>query len=183
MTSEEKIVEFHQKHLPTASACMIAAVLSLILFGLTKSYLDSKPLGMQSLYDSCSKICIDCFLIMAVINFCFMGVFICFWPVNPYVSFVLTLVSYFTLITTFVSLFFVQVVRYLYFTYPACVGLLWWKHHHLLLQTNNLCSIYDSDIFWGKVKKMPHLIHSFPELVSKEKSTLYILMSIIQLLN
>ena len=119
MTSEEKIVEFHQKHLPTASACMIAAVLSLILFGLTKSYLDSKPLGMQSLYDSCSKICIDCFLIMAVINFCFMGVFICFWPVNPYVSFVLTLVSYFTLITTFVSLFFVQVVRYLYFTYPV----------------------------------------------------------------
>ena len=119
MTSEEKIVEFHQKHLPTASACMIAAVLSLILFDLTKSYLDSKPLGMQSLYDSCSKICIDCFLIMAVINFCFMGVFICFWPVNPYVSFVLTLVSYFTLITTFVSLFFVQVVRYLYFTYPV----------------------------------------------------------------
>ena len=120
MTSSEEIVkEFHQKHLPTAIACMIAAVLSLILFGLTKSYLNSKPLGMQSLYDSCSKICIDCFLIMAIINFCFMGVFICFWPVNPYVSKVLTLVSYITLITTFVSLFCVQVVRYLYFTYPA----------------------------------------------------------------
>ena len=119
MTSTEESVEFHQKHLPNAIACMIAQVLSLILFGLTKSYLNSKPLGMQSLYDSCSKICIDCFLIMAIINFCFMGVFICFWPVNPYVSRVLTLVSYITLITTFVSLLCVQVVRYLYFTYPV----------------------------------------------------------------
>ena len=119
MTSTEELVEFYQKDLPIAIACMIAAVLSSILFGLTKSYLNSKPLGMQSLYDSCSKICIDCFLIMAIINFCFMGVFICFWPVNPYVSRVLTLVSYITLITTFVSLFCVQVIRYLYFTYPA----------------------------------------------------------------
>ena len=119
MTSTEEIVEFHQKHLPTAIACMIAAVLSSILFGLTKSYLNSKPLGMQSLYDSCSKICINCFLILAITNICFMGIFVCFWPVNPYVSFALTLVSYITLITTFVSLFCVQVVRYLYFTYPA----------------------------------------------------------------
>ena len=119
MTSTEEKVEFHQNNLPNAIALMIAQVLSLILFGLTKSYLNSKPLGMQSLYDSCSKICIDCFLIMAIINFCFMGVFICFWPVNPYVSKVLTLVSYITLITTFVSLFCVQVIRYLYFTYPA----------------------------------------------------------------
>ena len=117
-STDEEIVEFHQRHLPTAIACMIAAVLSLILFGLTKSYLNSKPLGMQSLYDSCSKICIDCFLIMAIMNFCFIGVFLCFWPVNPYLSFVLTLVSYLTLITTFVSLFCVQVVRYLYFAYP-----------------------------------------------------------------
>ena len=119
MSSKEEIVEFHQKHLPTAIACMIAAALSSILFGLTKSYLNSKPLGMQSLYDNCSKICINCFLILAITNFCFMGVFVCFWPVNPYVSFALTLVSYITLITTFVSLFCVQVVRYLYFTYPV----------------------------------------------------------------
>ena len=119
MTSTEEIVEFHQKHLPAAIACTIAHVLSLIQFGLTKSYLNSKPLGMQSLYDSCSKICINCFLVMAITNFCFMGIFVCFWPVNPYVSFALTLVSYITLITTFVSLFCVQVVRYLYFTYPV----------------------------------------------------------------
>ena len=118
-STEEEIIEFHQKHLPTAIACMIAAFICLILFGLTKSYLNSKPLGMQSLYDSCSKICINCFLIMAFTNFCFMGIFVCFWPVNPYVSFALTLVSYITIITTFVSLFGVQVVRYLYFTYPV----------------------------------------------------------------
>ena len=119
MSSTEEKVEFHQKHLPTAIACMIAAVLSSILFGLTKSYLNSKPLGMQSLYDSCSRICINCFLISAITNICFMRIFVCFWPVNPYVSFVLTLVSYITLITTFVSLLCVQVVRYLYFTYPV----------------------------------------------------------------
>ena len=119
MTSSEEIAEFHQKHLPTAIACMIAAVLSLILFGLTKSYLNSKPLGMQSLYDSCSRICINCFLMMAITNFCFWGIFVCFWPVNPYVSFVLALASYISIITTFVSLFCVQVIRYLYFTYPA----------------------------------------------------------------
>ena len=119
MTSTEELVEFRQKHLPIAISCMIAQIVSLILFGLTKSYLNSKPLGMQSLYDSCSKICINCFLIMAITNFCFMGIFVCFWPVNPYVSFALTLVSYITLITTFVSLFCVQVVRYLYFTYPV----------------------------------------------------------------
>ena len=121
MSSTEEIVEFHQKHLPTAIACMIAAVLSSILFGLTKSYLNSKPLGMQSLYDSCSKICINCFLMMAITNFCFWGIFVCFWPVNPYVSFVLALASYISIITTFVSLFCVQVVRYLYFTYPVVV--------------------------------------------------------------
>ena len=119
MTSTEELVEFYQKDLPLAIACMIAAVLSSILFGLTKSYLNSKPLGMQSLYDSCSKICINCFLILAITNICFIGIFVCFWPVNSYVSFVLTLVSYITLITTFVSLFCVQVVRYLYFTYPV----------------------------------------------------------------
>ena len=119
MTSTEEKVEFHQNNLPNAIALMIAQVLSLILFGLTKSYLNSKPLGMQSLYDSCSKICINCFLIMAITNFCFMGIFVCFWPVNPYVSFALTLVSYINIITTFVSLFCVQVVRYLYFTYPV----------------------------------------------------------------
>ena len=119
MTSTEELVEFHQKRLPIAIACMIAQVLSLILFGLTKSYLNSKPLGMQSLYDSCCKICINCFLIMAVVNFICVGTFICFWPVNPYVSFVITLASYISIITTFVSLFCVQVVRYLYFTYPV----------------------------------------------------------------
>ena len=119
MTSREEIVEFHQKHLPAAIACTIAHVLSLIQFGLTKSYLNSKPLGMQSLYDSCSKICINCFLILAITNICFMGIFVCFWPVNPYVSFVLALASYISIITTFVSLFCVQVVRYLYFTYPV----------------------------------------------------------------
>ena len=119
MTSIEEKLEFHQNNLPIAIALLIAQVLSLILFGLTKSYLNSKPLGMQSLYDSCSKICINCFLMMAITNFCFMGIFVCFWPVNPYVSKALTLVSYITLITTFVSLFCVQVVRYLYFTYPV----------------------------------------------------------------
>ena len=119
MTSTEEIVEFHQKHLPTAIACMIAAVLSSILFGLTKSYLNSKPLGMQSLYDSCCKICINCFLIMGVVNFMCIGTFMCFGPVNSYVSFVLTLAAYISIITTFVSLFCVQVVRYLYFTYPV----------------------------------------------------------------
>ena len=120
MNSTEEIVEFHQKHLPTAIACTIAHVLSLIQFGFTKSYLNSKPLGMQSLYDNCSKICINCFLIMATINAIIIVIFfICFWPVNPYVSFFITLVAYFTTITTFVSLFCVQVVRYLYFTYPV----------------------------------------------------------------
>ena len=119
MTSTEEIVEFHQTHLPTAIACMIATVLSSILFGLTKSYLNSKPLGMQSLYDSCCKICINCFLIMAVVNFICIGTFMGFGPVNSYVSFVLTLAAYISIITTFVSLFCVQVVRYLYFTYPV----------------------------------------------------------------
>ena len=117
MTSREEIVEFHQKLLPTAIACTIAHVLSLIQFGLTKSYLNSKPLGMQSLYDSCSKICINCFLIMAIFNALNIVIFfICFWPVHPYLSFVSSLVAYFTTIITFVSLFCVQVVRYLYFT-------------------------------------------------------------------
>ena len=119
MTSTEESVEFHQKHLPNAIACMIAQILSLILFGLTKSYLNSKPLGMQSLYDSCCKICINCFLIMAVVNFICIVTFIFFWPVNPYVSFVIALASYISIIATFVSLFCVQVVRYLYFTYPV----------------------------------------------------------------
>ena len=119
MTSTEEKLEFHQNNLPNAIALMIAQVLSLILFGLTKSYLNSKPLGMQSLYDSCSKICINCFLVMANINCCLVFVWFCFWPVNPYVSFVLTLASYISMITTFVSLFCVQVVRYLYFTYPV----------------------------------------------------------------
>ena len=117
MNSTEEIVEFHQKHLPTAIACTIAHVLSLIQFGLTKSYLNSKPLGMQSLYDNCSKICINCFLIMAIMNAIIIVIFfICFGPVNLYVSYFLSLVVYFTTIITFVSLFFVQVVRYLYFT-------------------------------------------------------------------
>ena len=117
MTSTEEIVEFHQKHLPAAIACAIAHVISLIQFGLTKSYLNSKPLGMQSLYDSCSKICINCFLIMAIMNAIIIVIFfICFGPVNSYVSFVLSLVAYFTTIITFVCLFCVQVVRYLYFT-------------------------------------------------------------------
>ena len=120
MTSTEELVEFHQKHLPIAIACMIAQVLSLILFGLTKSYLNSKPLGMQSLYDSCCKICINCFLIMAIINSNIIVIFfICFWPFNPYISFFLTLVTYFNMITTFVSLFWVQLVRYLYLMYPV----------------------------------------------------------------
>ena len=119
MTSTEESVEFRQKHLPNAIACVIAQVFSLILFGLIKSYLNSKPLGMQSLYDSCCKICINCFLIMAVVTFIGTGIFICFWPVNPYVSFVLSLASYISMITPFVSLFCVQVVRYLYFTYPV----------------------------------------------------------------
>ena len=119
MTSTEELVEFRQKHLFNAIGCMIAQVLSLILFGLTKSYLNSKPLGMQSLYDSCCKICINCFLIMAVVCFIGIGTFICFLPVNPYVSFVLTLACYISMITTFVSLFCVQVVRYLYFTNPV----------------------------------------------------------------
>jgi hypothetical protein len=109
--------EFYQNLLPTAVACTIAHVISLIQFGLTKSYLNSKPLGMQSLYDSCSKICINCFMIMAIMNAINIVVFfICFGPVNPYLSFVLSLVAYFTTIITFVCLFFVQVVRYLYFT-------------------------------------------------------------------
>ena len=119
MTSTEELVEFRQKHLPIAISCMIAQVVSLILFGLTKSYLNSKPLGMQSLYDSCCKICINYFLIMAVVNFICIGTFICFWPVHPNLSFVLTLASYSSMITTFVSLFGVQVVRYLYFTNPV----------------------------------------------------------------
>ena len=119
MTSTEESVEFRQKHLPNAIACVIAQVFSLILFGLIKSYLNSKPLGMQSLYDSCCKICINCFLIMAVVTFIGTGIFICFWPVNPYVSFVLSLASYISMITPFVSLFCVQVVRYLYFAYPV----------------------------------------------------------------
>ena len=119
MTSTEEKVEFHQNNLPNAIALMIAQVLSLILFGLTKSYLNSKPLGMQSLYDSCSKICINCFLVMAIINCCLVFVWFCFWPVNPYVSFVIALASYISIIATFVSLFCVQVVRYLYFTYPV----------------------------------------------------------------
>ena len=119
MNSTEEMVEFHQKHLPTAIACVIAHVLSLILFGLTKSYLNSKPLGMQSLYDSCCKICINCFLIMAIVTFIGNGTLVCFWPVSPYVSFVVTLASYISMITTFVSLFCVQVVRYLYFTNPV----------------------------------------------------------------
>ena len=117
MTSREEIVEFYQNLLPTAVACTIAHVISLIQFGLTKSYLNSKPLGMQSLYDSCSKICINCFLIMAIFNALNIVIFfICFGPVNQYLSFVLSLVAYFTTIITFVCLFFVQVVRYFYFT-------------------------------------------------------------------
>ena len=120
MTSREEIVEFYQNLLPTAVACTIAHVISLIQFGLTKSYLNSKPLGMQSLYDNCSKICINCFLIMAIFNALNIVIFfICFGPVNPYVSIFLTLVVYFTTMITFISLFCVQVVRYLYFTYPV----------------------------------------------------------------
>ena len=158
MTSTEEIVEFHQTHLPTAIACMIATVISSILFGLTKSYLNSKPLGKQSLYDSCSKICINCFLIMAITNFCFMGIFVCFWPVNPYVSFALTLVSYITLITTFVSLLCVQVVRYLYFTYPVVLD---------YYDENTTIFYFKQTIFAAS------LILTFLEVKSKECDTKY----------
>ena len=54
---------------------------------------------------------------MAVMNAIIIVVFfICFGPFNSYLSFVLSLVSYFTTIITFVSLFCVQVVQYFYFT-------------------------------------------------------------------
>ena len=176
MTSEEEIAEFHQKHLPTAIANMIAAVLSLILFGLTKSYLNSKPLGMQSLYDSCSKICINCFLILAITSLSFFGIFLCSRPVNQYVSFALTLATYIILITTFVSLFCVQVVRYLYFTYPVVLD------------------YYDENttIFYFKQTIIAaSLILTFFEVMSKRchtkykvfLSSLYIVMCITQLSN
>ena len=159
MTSTEEIVEFHQKHLPAAIACAIAHVISLIQFGLTKSYLNSKPLGMQSLYDSCSKICINCFLIMAIFNALNIVIFfICFWPVHPYLSFVLSLVAYFTTIITFVCLFFVQVVRYLYFTYPVVLD---------YYEENSTIFVFKQTIFAAS------LILTFFEVKSKGCHTKY----------
>ena len=110
---------FHERHQSIAIACLIAQIVSLLLFGITKSYLNSKPLGMQSLYDTFSKLCIDCFLIMGIVNIVITIAFLFFGPINHDVSLVLTLVSYITMLTSFICLFCVQIVRYLYLTYPV----------------------------------------------------------------
>ena len=121
MNSTKEDKEFYQTNLPNSIACMVAQVVSMVLFGLTKSYLNSKPLGMQSLYDVCSKLCINCFLIMVIVNFILILSFVLFWPLDPYISVLLALVSYVSVVFTFVSLFCVQFVRYLYFAYPIAL--------------------------------------------------------------
>ena len=102
-------------------ALLIAQLLSLLLFGLTKSYLNSKPLGMQSLYDTCCKLSINCFLFMGIVNFVTVTVALIFCPLPELVTSVFSFSTYITILSTFVCLFCVQIVRYLYFTYPACL--------------------------------------------------------------
>ena len=117
--SDQEETSFHQRHQINSIALLFAQSLSLLLFGITKSYLNSKPLGMQSLYDSCCILCINCFLIMSIINFVFVTIFLIFAPLPEFVSLLFTLTSYITILATFVCLFCVQIVRYLYFTYPV----------------------------------------------------------------
>ena len=86
-----------------------------------KSYLNSKPLGMQTLYDTFCKLCINCFFIMGVISMLKLIIELFFGPVNRFVASVTAFAAYISSLTTFTCLFCVQIVRYLYLTYPAAL--------------------------------------------------------------
>ena len=110
---------FEHKLQTNAIAFLMAKFISILLYGLAKSYINSKPLGMQTLYDNVSKLFINCCFIKD-----FVGILNVIWanffePINEYVATILAFASYFLTVTAFTCLLCVQIVRFLYLTYPA----------------------------------------------------------------
>ena len=96
----------------------IAKVISIILFGLIKSYINSKPLGMQTLYDIFSKLFINFYLAIDFLSTLNLAWANFFGPIPRNVATLLAFSHYFLLTLTFTCLLCVQIVRYLYLTHP-----------------------------------------------------------------
>ena len=110
---------FEHKLQTNAIAFLMAKLISIVLYGLAKSYINSKPLGMQTLYDNVSKLFINCCFILdfvSILNTMWANFF---GPINEFVVTILASASYFFTVTAFTCLLGVQIVRLLYMTYPA----------------------------------------------------------------
>ena len=72
----------------------MSKLISIVLYGLAKSYISSKPLGMQTLYDNVSKLFINCCFILdfvSILNIIWANFFD---PINEYVATILAFASY-----------------------------------------------------------------------------------------
>ena len=110
---------FEYKLQTNAIAFLMAKLISIVLYGLAKSYINSKPLGMQTLYDNVSKLFINCCFILdfvSILNIIWANFFD---PINEYVATILAFASYLFTVTAFTCLLCVQIVRFLYLTYPS----------------------------------------------------------------
>ena len=77
----------------------MSKLISIVLYGLAKSYINSKPLGMQTLYDNVSKLFINCCFILdfvSILNIIWANFFD---PINEYVAVILASASYFVTVT------------------------------------------------------------------------------------
>ena len=110
---------FEPKLQINAIAFLLAKSISIVLYGLAKSYINSKPLGMQTLYDNVSKLFINCCFIKDFVSILSIIWANFFDPINEYMATILAFASYFLTVTAFTCLLCVQIVRFLYLTYPA----------------------------------------------------------------
>ena len=96
---------------------ILEVFLLVFLLNLLKSYLDSKPLGMETFYDQSIQFCIQTWICVGVVT----TVILCLFLLGPWsqlISAVFALISYVTFLSGFTALFFVQAARYIYITFP-----------------------------------------------------------------
>ena len=72
----------------------MSKLISIVLYGLAKSYISSKPLGMQTLYDNVSKLFINCCFILDFVSILNITWANFFDPINEYVATILAFASY-----------------------------------------------------------------------------------------
>ena len=131
---------FEYKLQINAIAFLMAKLISIVLYGLAKSYINSKPMGMQTLYDNVSKIFINCCFILdfvSILNIIWANFF---GPINEGLATILASVTYFFTVTAFTCLMCVQIVRFLYLTYPAVLD---------YFEENTTIKIFKQIVFLG----------------------------------